>query len=62
MVTTDLDIGSFYVFAYTLMHHNIMIHYFHLLYLHVSNDALFLHSSLVLSLNVDAVLIFSIDK
>ena len=47
-----------YVFAFMLIPYN-MIFYFYLPYFHVSNNALFLHSTLVLSFDIDVVLTLS---
>ena len=44
-----------YVLTYILMVHTMIIMFFHLPYFHVLNNALFLHSTLVLSFKMDAV-------
>ena len=46
-------------FTYILMPHSVIILYYRLPYFHVSNNALFLHSTLVLSFYIDIVLTLS---
>ena len=46
-------------FTYTLIPHNMVILYFHLSYFLVSNNAFILHGTMILSFNIDIVLIVS---